>query len=137
MPFHLTTKEFFELAQKKLTPNGIVVANLISAVTGPSGRIARAFVRTQRQIFPQAYVFAARRPDHASLDTIQNVIVVATREKQRLEIKEIVKRATAIDRGLFPDPIQDIAVAYFDKTLPEDVPVLTDDYAPTDNLLNP
>ncbi|HEY1231949.1 MAG TPA: fused MFS/spermidine synthase [Candidatus Binatia bacterium] len=137
MPFHLTTKEFFELAQKKLTPNGIIVANLISAVTGPSGRIARAFVRTQRQIFPQAYVFAARRPDHASLDTIQNVIVVATREKQRLDIKEIVKRATAIDRGLFPDPIQDIAVAYFDKTLPEDVPVLTDDYAPTDNLLNP
>src|ERR1041384_5059275 len=137
MPFHLTTKEFFELAQKKLTPNGIVVANLISAVTGPSGRIARAFVRTQRQIFPQAYVFAARRPDHASLDTIQNVIVVATRDKQRLDINEIVKRATAIDRGLFPDPIQDIAVAYFDKSLPEDVPVLTDDYAPTDNLLNP
>ncbi|HEX7231668.1 MAG TPA: fused MFS/spermidine synthase, partial [Candidatus Binatia bacterium] len=137
MPFHLTTKEFFEQAQKKLTPNGIIVANLISAVTGPSGRIARAFVRTQRQIFPQAYVFAARRPDHASLDTIQNVIVVATREKQRLDIKEIVKRATAIDRGLFPDPIQDIGVAYFDKTLPEDVPILTDDYAPTDNLLNP
>jgi hypothetical protein len=71
------------------------------------------------------------------LDTIQNVIVVATRDKQRLEIKEIVKRATAIDRGLFPDPIQDLAVAYFDKPLPEDVPVLTDDYAPTDNLLNP
>jgi len=137
MPFHLTTKEFFELAQKKLTPNGIIVANLISAVTGPSGRIARAFVRTQRQIFPQAYVFAARRPDHASFDTIQNVIVVATRDKQRLDINEIVKHATAIDRGLFPDPIRDIAVAYFDKPLPEDVPVLTDDYAPTDNLLNP
>ena len=137
MPFHLTTKQFFEVAQKKLTPNGIIVANLISAVTGPSGRIARAFVRTQKQIFPQTYVFAARRPDNVSLDTIQNVIVVATRDKQRLEIKEIVKRATAIDRGLFPDPIQDIAVAYFDKPLPEDVPILTDDYAPTDNLLNP
>jgi spermidine synthase len=137
MPFHLTTKEFFELAQKKLTPNGIIVANLISAVTGPSGKIARAFVRTQRQVFPQTYVFAARRADNVSLDTIQNVIVIATREKQRLEIKEIVKRAGAIDKGLFPDPIQDIAIAYFDKPLPEDVPVLTDDYAPTDNLLNP
>ena len=44
MPFHLATKEFFELAQRKLTPNGIVVANLISAVTGPSGKIARAIV---------------------------------------------------------------------------------------------
>ncbi len=137
MPFHLTTKEFFELAQKKLTPNGIIVANLISAVTGPSGKIARAFVRTQRQVFPQTYVFAARRADNVSLDTIQNVIVIATREKQRLDIKEIVKRAGAIDKGLFPDPIQDIAIAYFDKPLPEDVPILTDDYAPTDNLLNP
>ena len=137
MPFHLATKEFFELAQRKLTPNGIVVANLISAVTGPSGKIARSFVRTQRQVFPQTYIFAARRPDHVSLDTIQNVIVIATRDKQRVDIKEIVKRANDLDKGLFPDPTQDIAIAYFDKLLPEDVPILTDDYAPTDNLLNP
>lgn len=137
MPFHLATKQFFELAQRKLTPNGIVVANLISAVTGPSGKIVRSFVRTQRQVFPQTYVFAARRPDNVSTDSIQNVIVVATRDKQRVDIKEIVKRASGLDKGLFPDPVQDIAVAYFDKPLPEDVPILTDDYAPTDNLLNP
>ncbi len=137
MPFHLATKQFFELAQKKLTPNGIVVANLISAVTGPSGKIARAFARTMRQVYPQTYIFAARRPDNVSLETIQNVIVIATRDKQRVDIKEIVKRASALDKGLFPDPIQDIAVAYFDRQLPEDVPILTDDYAPTDNLLNP
>ena len=137
MPFHLATKQFFELAQRKLTPNGIIVANLISGLTGPSGKIARSFVRTQRQVFPQTYIFAARRPDHVSLDTIQNVIIIATRDKQRVDIKEIVKRAGDLDKGLFPDPIQDIAVAYFDKLLPEDVPILTDDYAPTDNLLNP
>lgn len=137
MPFHLATKQFFELAHRKLTPNGIIVANLISAVTGPSGKIARAFNRTLRQVYPQTYIFASRRPDNVSLDTIQNVIVVATRDKQRVDIKEIVKRATALDRGLFPDPVQDIAVAYFDRQLAEDVPVLTDDYAPTDNLLNP
>jgi spermidine synthase len=137
MPFHLATREFFELAQRKLTPNGIVVANLISAVTGPSGKIVRAFARTQRQVFPQTYIFAARRPDNVSLNTIQNVIVVATRDKQRVDIKEIVKRANALNRGLFPEPIQDIAVAYYDGQLPEDVPILTDDYAPTDNLLNP
>jgi spermidine synthase len=137
MPFHLTTKQFFELAEKKLTPNGIIVANLITAVTGPSGKIGRAFVRTQRQVFPQTYVFAARRPDNVSLNTIQNVIVVATRDKQRVDIKEIVKRASAMSKGLFPEPVQDIAVAYIDGPLPEDVPILTDDYAPTDNLLNP
>jgi spermidine synthase len=137
MPFHLATREFFELAQRKLTPNGIVVANLISAVTGPSGKIVRSFARTQRQVFPQTYIFAARRPDNVSLNTIQNVIVVATRDKQRVDIKEIVRRANSLNRGLFPEPIQDIAVAYYDGQLPEDVPILTDDYAPTDNLLNP
>ena len=72
-------------------------------------------MRTKRQVFPQTYIFAARRPDNVSLDTIQNVIVIATRDKQRVDIKEIVKRATAIDKGLFPDPIQDIAIAYFDR----------------------
>jgi spermidine synthase len=138
MPFHLATKEFFELAHKKLTPNGIVVANLISAVTGPSGRIARAFVKTQRLTFPQIYVFAARRPDNVSIETVQNVIVIATKDKQRLDIKEITKRASALDRGLFPDTLQDIVVAFYQGALPDqDVPVLTDDYAPTDNLLHP
>jgi spermidine synthase len=138
MPFHLATKEFFELAQKKLTPNGIIVANLISAVTGPSGKIARSIVKTERRVFPQTYIFAARRPDNVSVETIQNVIVIATRDKQRLDIKEIVKRAQSLDKGLFPDPIQDISIAYYDGPLPDqDVPVLTDDYAPTDNLLHP
>jgi spermidine synthase len=138
MPFHLATREFFELAQRKLTPNGIVVANLISAVTGPSGKIVRAFVKTQRGIFPQTYIFAARRPDNVSVDTIQNVIVIATKDKRRLDIKEIVKRASGLEKGLFPDSINDIGLAYYDSALPDqDVPVLTDDYAPTDNLLHP
>jgi spermidine synthase len=138
MPFHLATREFFELAQRKLTSNGIVVANLISAVTGPSGKIVRAIVKTQRGIFPQTYIFAARRPDNVSVDTIQNVIVIATKDKRRLDIKDIVKRAIALDKGLFPDAITDIGAAYYDGALPDqDVPVLTDDYAPTDNLLHP
>ncbi|HEX9143154.1 MAG TPA: fused MFS/spermidine synthase [Candidatus Binatia bacterium] len=138
MPFHLATKEFFALAQRKLTPNGIIVANLISAVTGPSGKIARAFAKTERQVFPQVYIFAARRPDNVSLDTVQNVIVIATKDKQRLDIKDVVKRASSLDKGLFPDPIQDLSVAYYDGPAnDQDVPVLTDDYAPTDNLLHP
>ena len=102
MPFHLATKEFFELAQKKLTPNGIIVANLISAVTGPSGKIARAFVKTQRQIFPQTYVFAARRPDNVSVDTIQNVIVIATRTSSASTSRRSSNAPLPSTRGFFP-----------------------------------
>lgn len=138
IPFHLTTREFFQLAERKLTPNGIVVANIIGAVTGPGGRITRSVVKTLREIFPQIYVFPTRGTTGASLDTIQNVIVIATKEKPRLDIREITKRAASLGRDLFPNNLRDIAASYYDAKLADhDVPVLTDDYAPTDNLLHP
>ena len=52
------------------------------------------------------------------MDTIQNVIVIATKDKQRVDIKDIVKRAAALDKGLFPDPVKTLAVAYYDGALP-------------------
>ncbi len=138
IPFHLTTREFFKIADQKLTSNGIVVANIIGAVTGSGGKITRSVVKTLREVFPQIYIFATRRADHVSLDTVQNVIVIATKDRNRLDIREIAKRASALGRGLFPDTIGDIAMSYYDDILSDrDVPVLTDDYAPTDNLLHP
>jgi len=138
IPFHLTTKEFFTVASQKLAPNGVVVMNIIGAVTGPGGKITRSVAKTLRGIFPQVYLFAVRRPDNASLDTIQNVILVATKEAQRVEVRDIVKRAGGLNAGLFPKPLTDIAIAFVDgKVSDDDVPVLTDDYAPTDKLLHP
>ena len=138
IPFHLTTREFFTTANQKLAPNGIIVANIIGAVTGPGGKITRSVVRTLRGIFPQIYIFAARRADNASLDTTQNVIVVATKEQQRLDIREITRRAANLGRDLFPNSVKDIAISFVDgKLADDDVPVLTDDYAPTDSLLHP
>ena len=137
IPFHLTTREFFQTADQKLTPNGIVVANIIGAVTGPGGKITRSVVKTLREIFPQIYIFPTRGANSSYLDVIQNVIVIATRDRQRIDIREITKRAAALGRDLFPSSIRDIAASYHDAKLPDDVPVLTDDYAPTDNLLHP
>ncbi|HEX9445748.1 MAG TPA: fused MFS/spermidine synthase, partial [Candidatus Binatia bacterium] len=138
IPFHLTTREFFAMANQKLAPNGVVVMNIIGAVTGPGGKITRSVAKTLRGIFPQVYMFAARRADNASLDTIQNVILVATKEPQRIEIRDLLKRAGGLNPGLFPKSIQDIAIAYVDgKVADDDVPALTDDYAPTDKLLHP
>jgi len=91
IPFHLTTREFFQTAERKLTPNGIVVANIIGAVNGPGGKITRSVVKTLRGIFPQIYLFPTRGSLGLSLDTIQNVILIATKERQRLDIREITK----------------------------------------------
>lgn len=138
IPFHLTTREFFRIADRKLNADGVFVVNIIGAVTGPSGKITRSIARTLRQVFPQIYIFPTRRTQNVSLDTTQNVIIVATKERARADIRAITQRAAALNRDLFPSPTQDIAVSYLDRPVPDDdVPVLTDDYAPTDNLLHP
>ena len=137
IPFHLTTHEFFQIADQRLGANGVVVVNIIGAVTGPGGRITRSVVKTLRRIFPQVYIFASRRADNVGPDTIQNVIVVATKEQRRIDIREVTKQAASLGRDLFPDPVKNIEIALFEGKLADDVPVLTDDYAPTDNLLNP
>lgn len=138
IPFHLTTREFFRVAESKLGPNGVFVVNIIGAVTGPSGKITRSIARTLRGVFPQIYMFPTRRAQGLSLDTTQNVIIVATKEPKRTDIREVVRRANSMNRDLFPTPIQDIAVSYLDQPISfDDVPVLTDDYAPTDKLLHP
>jgi spermidine synthase len=138
IPFHLTTKEFFSMANQKLASNGVVVMNIIGAVNGPAGRITRSVAKTLRGIFPQVYLFAVRRPENVSLDSIQNVILVATKSAERVDIREIVKRAGGLNAGLFPKSLNDIAVAFVEGRLADDdVPVLTDDYAPTDKLLHP
>ncbi|MGH9197500.1 MAG: hypothetical protein ACRD1T_17380, partial [Acidimicrobiia bacterium] len=122
----------------KLTSNGIMVANIIGAVTGRSGRITRSVAKTLREIFPQIYLFPTLRARSTSLDTLQNVIIVATKERQKMDIREITNRAASLGRDLFPNPLRDLTASFYDATLADqDVPVLTDDYAPTDDLLHP
>ncbi|HEV8343982.1 MAG TPA: fused MFS/spermidine synthase [Candidatus Binatia bacterium] len=138
IPFHLTTREFFKIVDQRLTPRGIMVANIIGGVTGRSGRITRSVAKTLREIFPQIYLFPTLRARNTSLDTLQNVIIVATKDPQRVDIQEITKRAASLGRDLFPTPLKDLGVSFYDAKLPDqDVPVLTDDYAPTDDLLHP
>ncbi len=136
VPFHLTTREFFQIADSKLTSNGAVVVNLIGSVTGPRSKIVRSMIKTLKGVFPQLYVFPTLGADKDSLWTSQNIIIVASKTPERVSIEEIVKRAESLGRGLFPDSLSDITDSYYDGPIPvDDVPELTDDYAPTDSLL--
>ena len=138
IPFHLTTREFFQTAERKLSLDGVLVINIIGAITGPHSRIVRSVVKTVRGVFSQIYIFPTLRANHAGLDDLQNVIVIATKDRKRLDIHEIISRSTSLGRDLFPFPMRDIADSYYEARIPDqDVPVLTDDYAPTDSLLHP
>ena len=134
VPFHLTTREFFRAADQKLTPKGVMVVNIIGAVTGAGSKIVRSLVKTLSQSFAQIYVFPTLGAPEA--DMRQNVIILASKDPERVSIDEIVTRAASLGRDLFPKRRQDIAESYYGIPIPtNDVPLLTDDYAPTDSLL--
>ncbi len=72
IPFHLTTKEFFQIAKEKLKPNGYVISNAIGATKGD--QLVNAMFRTLKEqySFVSAYTL---EPD--SQDS-QNIILVAS-----------------------------------------------------------
>jgi spermidine synthase len=136
IPFHMATAEFLQLARSRLAPGGVIVANVIGSITGPTSRLFRSFVRTYRAVFPTVLVHPVVL-DESEDDTSQrNLMVVATdapspRKDFLLQRwNEIRQRAPTA-----PDMTQPIRNRH-DRFVPtRDVPILTDDYAPTDALL--
>jgi spermidine synthase len=135
IPFHLTTREFLDLARSRLSAGGVVVANVIGTLEGPRSRLFRALYKTYRSAFATVLVHPVIRSGTRP-DTLQNIILVATESAaptttfldQRWD--EIRERAP-----LAPDLRRAIAERRDTPVPLAGVPLLTDDYAPTDALL--
>jgi len=139
VPFHLMTMEFFREVSRDLNPDGVIVSNLISSLTGSSSELLKAECNTVRQVFNNIYVFQAGSRGEGSGDygMTQNLALVTTKTSKRYSKEELVASARV-------NP--SIRIADFDeyvKTLVEDEGIvssritLTDDYAPVETLLNP
>jgi spermidine synthase len=137
IPFHLATSEFLELALSRLEPGGLLVTNMIGSVTGSQSRLLRSLVRTYRSVFPTVSVhpvFEEGRPRDPT-ETL-NVILVASESPapSKAFLRERWADVRARSKGA-PDLNHAIANRW-DREIPtRDVPLLTDDYAPTDALL--
>ncbi|MDQ3893877.1 MAG: fused MFS/spermidine synthase, partial [Actinomycetota bacterium] len=135
IPFHLTTHEFLELARSRLKPGGVVLSNVIGALRGSSSQLFRSFYRTYRSVFPTVLVHPVVFPGEGD-DAVRNIILVATEaaapEKAflRARWRELRARFPAA-----PDLRKAIAKRDDRFVATGDVPILTDDYAPTDALL--
>ena len=136
IPFHLATREFLDLARSRLAPGGLVVTNIIGAVRGPDSRLFRSMLRTYRTVFPTVAVHPVLDSGGNDLESVRNIIVVAgdgaAPSKQFLldRWREVRRRSPGS-----PDLVAAIN-GRVDAPIPtQDVPVLTDDYAPTDALL--
>jgi spermidine synthase len=129
VPFQLTTVEFMRLAESRLDDDGVLFANLISATSGPASKFYRAEYRTIARVYPQVYTFPT-----AGGNTIQNVEIVATKSGERLSEAELQRRNDRRTVGI--DLHQEIT-RYRSPPRTDDVPVLRDDRAPVDTLLDP
>jgi spermidine synthase len=136
VPFHLVTQEFLELARSRLAPGGVIVTNAIGSIEGAGSRLFRSIYRTYRTTFPTVVVHPAILAGDEGDETFRNLILVATEgaAPQRTfllqrwhDIRSEHPSAPALDR-----PILDRHDAFIPT---DDVPTLTDDYAPTDALL--
>jgi spermidine synthase len=127
------TLEFFEALADHLNPGGIVVSNLISSLIGDTSDLLMAEVRTVEEVLPHVYLFTTRS---RSTSMVQNISLLATSVEPAYTGDEL--QALALDA-----PVKGETLARYAENLYEgelyygDSKVLTDDYAPTESLLNP
>jgi len=130
VPFHLMTTEFFKEAASHLTSGGSVISNLIAATSGDQAQLLRAEVRTMNTVFPNVYVFPVRGADYQDP---QNVIILGTLLPSHLTKVDFTNLAANTTTPKIP---ANYAENYFTLDTSK-APVLTDDYAPVENMLNP
>jgi spermidine synthase len=122
VPWHLTTAEFLAAVREVLGPGGIYVANVIDYP--PSG-LARAKLATLREVF--AHVGVLGPASRLTLGSGGNIIVLASESPlPAAAIEATIGRRDGLD-VLVTDVALDDFIA--------DAPLLTDDFAPTDQLL--
>lgn len=124
VPFQLVTKEFHDKIDALLAEDGAYMINMIDVLD--IGYFLGAYVHTLRQTFPHVYVIDENGP--AGIRTTFSIIA----SRMPIDIRAIMNEC----RPRYPyryleDSEIDALIASVDHL------VLTDDYAPVDNLLAP
>ncbi|MHB9144428.1 MAG: spermidine synthase [Symbiobacteriia bacterium] len=133
IPFQLTTKEFLGLVKSHLAPGGVVEANLIGAYEGDKSDLYRSFHKTFVGVFPTLYSFPVYWNNDPA--TVRNIMLAAT-ANPRLSPELLTKRAGEAAQAAGVSNLAEYAASeYRGPIATDDVPLLTDDHAPVDNLL--
>jgi spermidine synthase len=139
VPFHLMTLEYFQLLDKKLTSDGVIISNNIGSMAGDRSDIVRAIYKTISQVFPSLYVF----PTEDNPRNLQNIMLAAlktpTEEYSKEELRQL---ASNNDRNNHNSStvLADLDYSehlYEAELKTSDVPLLTDQFAPVEILINP
>jgi spermidine synthase/Flp pilus assembly protein TadD len=125
IPFQLVTKEFNDRIAQILTDDGVYVINLVDVYD--SGRFLGAAVNTLQRTFPNVYILSEIAPPGVG----KNFVVVAAKREINLERLDTQEAVKSLDLWILSN--SDI------ETLREKAHriVLTDNYAPVENLVAP
>jgi len=126
VPYHLTTREFNDQISSLLADDGLYLLNMIDMFE--PGLFLSALVNTCRQTFPYVYVIS-RYDCGARRDTF--VLVNAKRPLSLDAVPAAIAAAHEFDGQLIPAERLDTLIAANGAML------LTDDFAPVENLLAP
>jgi spermidine synthase len=119
VPWHLTTRELITDVRRVLRPDGVYLINVID---NGKALFAKAEIKTVQAVFP--YVAVIARKDELAGQSGGNFVVVAS--DRPIAVPAIAGR-------LEPKmELRDQPAGFVG-----DAPVLTDDYAPVDQLLTP
>ncbi len=88
IPYHLATKEFFELVSEQLTAGGVLGYNVIGTYDGWRADNVGALHRTMATVFPHVYHFPATET--------KNIVFVATKDRVALTVPLLVEKMGAL-----------------------------------------
>ena len=140
VPFHLMTMEFYKLLHNKLAPDGVTISNHIGSPNSnqDTSDLYRANLKTMLGVFPKVYVF----PTEYSRG-IQNIILATIKSENNLQdstpyglekeqLAQMQENSASATDVRYADYLLDPS-----KIETDDVPLLTDQYAPVESLRNP
>lgn len=137
IPFHLATSEFYQVVKAALTPGGVVGSNIIGALSGPRSALFRAMYKTFREVFATVYVFPVDWRRYGGPESLRNIIVIGT-DRPALSMQTILaaaERAAQMPGVTLPRFLDAAGDLYSEPIPTSDVPLLTDDYAPVELLI--
>jgi len=120
IPVHFTTQEFFTIAKKKLSADGVFIANVVGDLSMQQPSFLMAEIRTFQSVFPNSYFFAV---DATQKTGLQNIIFVGYNGNKKIDLYS--------DQLLSPFTDKLIRIKEFDLS---QSPLLTDNYAPVEYL---
>src|SRR5262249_39061157 len=132
----LTTREFFAIARRRLSPDGVLAANFVGNLMGKDGRLFWATYQTIRRQFGQVYVVNAGLSAGRSAVS-GNVLVFATASADPLDLDAVRRNADRMEASWkFPGLTSVISALLHSPEPPPGTQELTDEFAPVEALQN-